>query len=179
MLRSLNIYFGSQERGLNSGSEISWRLWNIQKAPPELPAAGSWGILDAPLPYSYALPRSHCPKVGIQSFPVFCMIPAFSAQLPTEYFTSHLWIPTDTQSTLCLSHLHQNLITLLLVAVNSHLSLFLLEVVTVWSSEMVLRFGVKDALTGLWSTNCSSFISYIHTHPHIIIYYSPSQGRMD
>lgn len=52
-----------------------------------------WNIT-APLPYSYVLPRkvaaSHCPKMGIQSLPVFCTIPAFFVQLSAKYTPLHL-----------------------------------------------------------------------------------------
>lgn len=146
MLWSLNIYSGSQERGLNSGSEISWRLWNIQKAPPELPAAGSWAILDGTSLLLCPI-LMFCPEKWLQATaPKWeSKVCQYSARFQpslynyqqnihhlTSYFIKWLWIHTDTHSILCLSHLHQKLITFLLVcrgdlAVNSLLSCDYLE----------------------------------------------------
>lgn len=143
----LNIYSGSQDWGLIPGSEISWRLLNIQKPPPELQEAGEhfWEYHCSFALFWFAL-NSDCeplPKMGTQklaSIPQNCSLFFFfhnywqKKDNPTSYFLRELWIFTYTHLILCLSYLYQKLIICFLAwwwwACSFGVCLFLLEVVT-------------------------------------------------
>jgi len=145
MLELLNMYTGLQDHGRILGSEISWRLLNIQKPPPGLQEAGerfwdyhcSFALFCSALNSDCApLPQSGKPKAGRyptewQPFFFFCPNYWQKKDYAVSYFMSYEFLHTHTSFYI---YLYQKLIICFLVwwrwACSFGVCLFLLAFVT-------------------------------------------------